>query len=379
MSTADPPTHNRTSVTPRIVLSNRVLVLGTVAGLVGLAAATVLMKSLHAHVRDDRVRHHMEQGRRYADGGQYDRAAAEYRAVLQLKRDDPQAGRALALTVLALGQLGEGESYLRDLLRKDPTDGPLNRALARVHAARGRDAAARAAYQRAINGEWPGDGVTGRIETHFEFIDYLTRIGATQEILPELLQLRAELPPGHVAAARRAAALLASNSAPNQAIEMLKTAALTAPRDVEMLAQLADLQLDAGRLDDARATLRRAVSIERRSDVLDRLTVVDRVLALDPTLPRLTLVARTSRARLVLQAVMQQTNACPTSSELAALRREAGTRLRRRIGANAERAEEELALAGRIWSAAADCPHATAEARALSQILERTAAAEPLH
>ena len=104
--------------------------------------------------------------------------------------------------MVALGHLGEGESYLRDLLRKDPTDGPLNRALARIHVARGRDAAARAAYQRAINGEWPGDGVTGRIETHFEFIDYLTRIGAAEDVLPELMQLRAELPPGHIAAAR---------------------------------------------------------------------------------------------------------------------------------------------------------------------------------
>ena len=365
-------------VRPSFALSNRVLVLGIVAALVALSAVTVLMKSLHAHVRDDRVRHHMEQARAYADARQYERAAAEYRAVLQLKRDDPQAGRALALTVLELGQLGEGESYLRDLLRKDPTDGPLNRGLARVDAARGRDAAARDAYRRAINGEWPGDGVSGRIETHFEFIDYLTRIGATQEVLPELLQLRAELPPGHVAATRRAAALLADSSAPVQAIELLNTAVLTAPRDVEVLAQLADLQMQTGRLTDARAMLRRAAAIDGRPDILDRLAVVDRVLALDPTLPGLRLVARTSRARLVLQAVMQETNGCPSSSELADLRRDARIRVRRPIGADAERAEEELTLAGRIWSTASDCPHTTPDARALSQILERTAASEPL-
>jgi tetratricopeptide (TPR) repeat protein len=358
-------------------VSQRVLVLGIVAALVALASVTVLLKSLHAHVRDERVRHHMAEAQAYADATQYERAAAEYRAVLQLKRDDPAAGRALALTVLELGQLGEGESYLRDLLRRDPTDGPMNRGLARVHAARGRDAAARAAYQRAINGEWPGDAVSGRIETHFEYIDYLTRIGATQEVLPELLQLRAELPPGQVAATRRAAELLASRGAPDLAIETLNTAVLTAPRDVDLLAQLADLEVQVGRLNTARVTLQRAASIDRRRDIVAHLVVVDRVLALDPTLPRLSLVARTRRARLLLEAVMQETNACPSNSLLADLRRDAGARVRRRIGADAERAEEELALAGRIWAAAGECARTTPEARAISQILERVVSSEP--
>jgi hypothetical protein len=76
---------------------------------------------------------------------------------------------------------------------------------------------------------------------------------------------------------------------------------------------------------------------------------------------------------------MHETNACPSSSALAALRRDARTRVRQASGADAERAEQELTLAGRIWSAASGCPHATPEGRALSQILERTAAAESLH
>jgi tetratricopeptide (TPR) repeat protein len=362
------------------IRSNRLLVLVVVAALTALATSTVLLKSLHAHVRDERVREHIDRANAFASAKQYDRAAEEYRAALQLRRDDPQAGRALALTLLELGQLGEGESYLRDLLRKDPTDGPLNRGLARVYAAYGRDASARAAYRRAISGEWPGDAIAARIDAHFEFIDYLTRTGAQQEVLPELLQLRAELPPRHVAAARRTAQLLTERSAPDLAIETLKTTALTTPRDVDLRAQLADLQTRTGRLADARATLNQAAAIDARRDILDSLTVVDRLLALDPTLPRLSLVARTGRARLVLEAVLSQTNGCPgESAEMAALRREAANRVRRPIGRDAGRAEEELALAERLWAAAPECSRAMPEARALTQILERVAASsEPL-
>ena len=361
--------------------SNRFLAVVIVVGLALLAVGTGFLKSVHAHVRDDRLRGHLTRGVAYAASGDLERAAAEYRAALQLRRDDPAAGRALALTLLELGQLPEADSYLRDLVRRDPTDGPLNRGLARIHVARGRDAAARAAYRRAISGEWPGDGIAAKIETRFEFIDYLVRIGAQQEVLPELLQLRAQLPPRHVAAARRTAQMLADRGALDLAIETLGTPAMTAPRDVDLLAQLGELQSRAGRLAEARATLARAAGIDSRRDILDRLAVVDRVLAMDPTLPRLRLVARTARARLVLDAVIAQTNGCPNeSAELALMRREAAGRVRRPIGSDAERAEAELALAERIWTTASACSRASADARALTQILERVAASsEPWH
>jgi Flp pilus assembly protein TadD len=360
--------------------SNRILVLGVIAALALLIAATTLLKSVHAHVRDDGVREHVRRAQTFAAAGNFEPAAAEYRAALQLRRDDPDAARGLALTVLELGQLGEAESYLRDLLRKDPTDGPLNRGLARIYAAHGRDADARTTYQRAINGEWPGDAVGARIDTRFEFVDYLTRIDAQQEVVPELLQLRAELPTGHPAAARRAAELLAARGAIDLAIETLSTTVLTTPRDVDLMAQLAELQTKTGRLPDARSTLQRAVRIERRADILERLRVVDRVLALDPTLPRLSLLSRIARARLVLEAVYDQTRGCDAAKRppIATLLQKAVADTRHPIGSDAGRAEEELELARQIWSATADCPRTSSESQALTQVLDRvSASSEP--
>jgi tetratricopeptide (TPR) repeat protein len=325
------------------------------------------------------VRAHLERGHQLVAHHELAAGTNEFRAALALERDHVEASRALALTLLSLGQIEEAESHLRELLGENPTDGPLNRGLARIHAMRGHDAAARIAYQRAIYGDWPGDGVAERNSTRFEFIDYLTKIGARDEVLAELLRLRAELPSGRTAAARRAADLLVERGAGDLAIETLRTAVLTAPRDVELLVHLADLQSNAGLVQDARSTLRNAVAIEPgRSDLSERLHIVDRILALDPTLPRLGLVTRTRRARLLLGQVVEGTQACDDDPPVKALRDVARQRTRARVRGDAEAAEEDLALAARIWAAAPACHASSLDAHAIGQVLQRiTAASEP--
>ena len=358
---------------------HRLAVAVVVTALVVLSTATVVLRSTHEQEREDRVSAHLARGHQLVAEQQLAAGVDEFRAALALERDHVEAGRALALTLLSLGRIEESDSHLRELLRENPTDGPLNRGLARIHALRGRDGAARTAYQRAIYGEWPGDGIAEKNRTRFEFIDYLTRIGARDEVLPELLRLRAELPSGRTAAARRAANLLVEYGAGDLAIETLRTTALTAPRDVELLAHLAELQANAGLVQDARSTLRTAVAIEPgRSDLAERLHIVNRIMVLDPTLPRLGLVTRTRRARLLLGQVIEGTKDCDGEPQVKALRTVARQRLRVRARADAEAAEEDLALAARIWAAAPACHASSLDARAIGQVLQRiTAAAEP--
>lgn len=354
------------------------LIAGVAAALLALSAVTAVLASFHHRVRRDLVAQHLERGEALVAISDLRGATAEYRAVLLLERGHAGAEHALALTLLSLGEITESESHLRHLLQRDPTNGPLNRGLAQIHAAHGRDAQARMAYQRAIYGQWPDGPVAGRTDTRFEFIDYLTRIGASQEVLAELLRLRDELPTGNTVAARRAAELLAEQGAGDLAIETLRTATLTAPRDVDLLTHLAELQVVSGHPTDARETLRRAVDLEpRRRDVTDRLRVLERILALDPTLPRLGLVARTRRAFLLLSAVLHQTERCAVGSantELRAATQAGRAHARRTRRADAEAAEESLALAGRIWALAPGCHDDSPEARALAQVLERTRA-----
>jgi tetratricopeptide (TPR) repeat protein len=354
--------------------SPRYIVVTVVVVLAMLCVATALLGSVHERVRISRTSAHLQRAQTLGGKGELDRAITEYHAALALERDNRAARRGLALTLLALERWSEAESYLRDLLREEPTDGVLNRALARIQAARGRDEEARSAYQRAIYGQWPAAQIEQRIATRFELIDYLRRVKAGREVVAELLTLKAELPPGQVAAARRVADLLAEAGETAPAIDLLSASAATAPRDSQLLAQLAELQIEAGRTLDARSTLGRAVALEpRRADLAERLALVNHVLALDPTLPRLRLVTRTRRARLLLAAALEQTRACEDDSQpdVALAREDAERRVRRRAPTTADAADQEIALAERIWTAASACHGSTPEALALAQVLQR--------
>ncbi len=353
----------------------RLTILVAAAAAALFTATTMLARAYHGE-REARATGHLESGHRLAAGGDLGGAIEEYRAALQFDRDNLQASRALALALLDTGRLAEAETYLSILLARQPTDGLMNRGMARIAAARGADVLARAHYQRAIYGQWPGDSIAGRIDTRFELHDFLRREGAREEALAELLRLKAEVPAAHTAVQRRLAALLVDAGAPEEAIGTLETAAAAAPRDVELLAQLARAELQAGRTREARATLRRALNIApKREDLRDQAVVVEQVLALDPTLPRLGLVTRIRRARGVLAAAVAHSRGCieDTAPDAVTLRTEAEAHLRRRAATDAEAAERELALAARLWNASADCRAKTPEALAVTEILGRIA------
>jgi tetratricopeptide (TPR) repeat protein len=349
----------------------QIVLVGGVLALLFTSAS--LLASYHRDVLDQRTQQHLARGDALTTGEDLQAAAREYRAALALDRGNDRAARSLALTLHALGRLQESESYLRDLLRRAPTDGTLNRELARIEAATSRHTEARASYQRAVYGEWPDQDGASRIETRFELVDYLARTGSRDEVLAELLRLAAELPAGHTAASRRTADLLLAHGAPALAADALRSALRTAPSDPDLLAHLADIEMSAGEFAAARIELRRALSLApKRSDLADRLNVVERVIAIDPTLPGLTLVTRTRRARALLRAVAEQTGNCPsTSADESELRATVDRRLRRSARSNAEAAEEDLGLAARLWAASPSCHGAGVESQALAQVLDR--------
>lgn len=340
--------------------------------LVALCAATAVLNGWYHAERAARARAHHQAGDLYATRGRLELAVDEYRAALLLERDDVASERDLALALLRLDRLPEAESYLIDLLRRDPVNGPLNLGLARIRSRRGADVEARRLYQRAIYGEWTGAAPDGRMTARFELAEYLQARRRRDETLAELLRLKAELPDDALAAARRLADLLLDAAAPDHAIDVLSGAVERNPRDVDLLAALADAHVRAGQLADARRTLRRALSIDDdREDLRERLQVADRAFTLDPTLPNLRLTTRARRARELLSQVHALTEACSPASGADAARQTAQQRLRRRGAQTVEVAEDDLAAASRLWEAAADCRAGGPDAEAVSQVIER--------
>ena len=349
-----------------------------VAMLVGLSAVTTALATLHRDARLTRASRHFAAGRTDELAGRLTEAIEEYRAALALNRDHLEAERSLALALLSLRRLDEAETWFGDLLAQRPTDGAVNRGRARLAAARGRQSDARDYYQRAIYGQWPDEILDPRIDTRFELVDFLRQSGSTDDVLPELLRLKVDTREAGVVTQRRLASLLIDAGAPEHAVDVLRRAADRTPRDVALLVHLADAQSGAGRNRDVRTTLRRAIALEpARADLRDRLTVIDRVLALDPTLPRLGLVERTRRARRILAAAVEHIASCAAIEEaqVAPLRQRALERAARPAAADAQVAEDDLQLAADLWAAAPACHDATPAARALTQVLRAVAAA----
>jgi tetratricopeptide (TPR) repeat protein len=347
-----------------------------VAVLVALAvlfAGTTALSRWYHRERSRRARAHITTGRAYADAGRRVLAVEEYRAALLLERGDFEAERALALTLLELGQLPEAAAYLTDLLQREPASGPLNLGMARVQSARGAAAEARRWYQRAIYGEWPDEPSVGRITARFELADYLLSHGAREEVLAELLRLKAELSADDLPSQLRLATLLLRAETPDVAADVLMTAAEGHPDAAEVLSALADAQSQAGRSSEARRTLRRLLTLEpARGDVRERLLLVDRVLTLDPTLPNLRITTRIQRAHELLRTVVEETAPCTSAGgDAAVLRQQADARLRRGIGSTSDVAEEDLARSVQLWISAAGCHGAGREAEALSRVIQR--------
>jgi hypothetical protein len=168
--------------------------------------------------------------------------------------------------------------------------------------------------------------------------------------------------------------------APEHAIDVLAGVIDTSSRDAGLLAALAEAQIQAGRSADARRTLRRALAADpERTDLRERLQVVDRAFTLDPTLPNLRLTTRARRARELLAEVLTLTAACNDRSPAAAARRTAEQRLQRRRAATVEVAEDDLAAASNLWDAAVACRASGPDAQAVSHVVERlrTAAEDP--
>ena len=355
-------------------MRTRRLLLLLAAALAVLLSATAGLTAWYHAERAARARAHVAAGQRLQAEGAGVAAVEEYRAALRLERDDLATQRALALALLDARLFAEAEFYLADLLQQDPVSGPLNLAMARLRAAQTDQAAARQLYQRAIYGEWSAPDGEGRLGARFELAEYLTTRAARQDVLAELLRLKADIPEGATMEQLRLAELSLRAEAPDVAIDALQAALVNRPRDVFVLATLAEAEIAAGRSADARRTLRRALVIDpARRDLRERLTVVDRVLALDPTLPGLRLTTRTRRARDLLAAVVEQTAACDTTSAAAAERRVAEGRLREPRPRTSEAADDEFALAVSLWSAAAACRSGGAEAEAITEVLARVA------
>lgn len=343
--------------------------------LASLFLVTGLVTRAHRAERSRRAELAADHGARLADTGRYAEAVLAFRDALALSRDSLAWPVALAESLIALDRRAEAEAYLSDVLPRDPSNGLANLLMARVTAAEGRALEARVHYQRAIYGLWSDRPLQHRIDARLELVDLLRRTATRREVLAELLQLRADLPPDPDLQ-MRVAGLLREAGAPTEAADLYREVVAEHPGEVPALEGLARTEFERDNFTEARAAFRQAIAIDPENDALrQQLALCESVLALDPSLRRLTPGQRRWRsARLLSLAVAVVGRCVPAASGPPGLHQtldEAATRLkpvRRRV--DEEEVELDVTLAQRVWNARpSGCRGDSTEERAMPIVL----------
>ncbi len=123
----------------------------------------------------------------------YNAAMLEFRTALRYSLDNYDYQLHLAHSLIGLGRTREAYTYLINLWEREPENGMVNLALARISAQNGQTERALRYYHNAIYATWPGDRETQRRETRVELIEYLLKINANEQAQSELIALAANL------------------------------------------------------------------------------------------------------------------------------------------------------------------------------------------
>jgi len=135
-----------------------------------------------------------EAGERQLHAGNAGFALEDFHTALVYRPDDAQIQFRLAEALAADHRDGEARAYLLGLLARNPSDAPINLALARISATNGSEAGALRYYHGAVYGVWPKNPETNRLNARLELSRFLVGRNDTSIADAELIALISEIP-----------------------------------------------------------------------------------------------------------------------------------------------------------------------------------------
>jgi tetratricopeptide (TPR) repeat protein len=283
----------------------------TLTALVGLAGATIVLAGAYHEEKETLAARHYARGVELRRGGRGVDAIPHFRMALSLARHHDPYTLALAETLINLNRPAEAETYLTEVLRRDPTSGIANLLRARIAQDLGRLDEAEMYYQRAVHGTWPGDR-TPAISARFALAEMLLSGNAAARARAKSVASELRVTAGtDPESRRRVAALLLAADLPDQAVEELRALVDANKDDADAWAMLSAAELARKNYAATRAAARRAAALSpENTELAERLAFAERVLALDPSSPRLSTAERVRRGRQLLQQVVTQLDQC---------------------------------------------------------------------
>jgi CBS domain-containing protein len=359
---------------PRDGTPVKVLLTVVIAGVSGLFLLGVLLAQHYYSVRVESAAAAFRAGTALVAGGRDTEAVERFRSALSLD-GRPDYRHALALALARSGRDAEALTYLSEVLRLSPDDGPANLAAARIARAAGETAHAADLYRRALAGSWPAGSIAGRRDATFESAELFAQEGDVRQAAGQLLQLAGtEKDP---ATLKRIGQRLLALDAPEQATQVFRQVTQGAPGDIEAHIGLGQTALARSDYRGARAEFQRVLALAPGSvEGQAGAALAEQVLSLDPTTRGLSSRDRYERAHALLVATVAVVESCPATSppgEAAALAADAKRLLatNARRGAVGEATDLIVQCAMALWGQVApDCP-ARAKADALVRVFAR--------
>jgi tetratricopeptide (TPR) repeat protein len=247
-------------------IQRRRLIFADTLALVTLFAITALLAVMTNYLYQSYASHQVELANRWlARGEQAMRDGKPQAAIdalssaLAFAPSDRNTEIKLAEALASAGRIQEASVYFNTLLESQQGSGLINLQLARLAARQGNVSQATEDYQRAIYGNWEGDGYVRRRDVRFELIDYLMAHQLLDRARSDLLVAAGNAPQDDISVQLEIARKMEQAQAPSDALQLYKTILHRHPSLREALDGAGRSAFQMGRYLEAKRYLARAL------------------------------------------------------------------------------------------------------------------------
>ena len=247
-------------------IERRRLIFADSLALITLFAVTALLAVLTNYLYQSYASHQaksadrwLQRGEQALRDGKPQAAIDAFSSALAFDPNQRDTQIKLAQALASAGRIQEATVYFNSLLESQQGSGVINLQLARLAARQGDESQAINDYQRAIYGNWEGDGYVRRREVRFEMIKYLIGRQQLDRARSELLVASGNAPEDDISVQLEIARLMELAQDPADALHLYKTLLRLHPSLREALEGAGQAAFQLGRYLEAKRYLSHAL------------------------------------------------------------------------------------------------------------------------
>jgi tetratricopeptide (TPR) repeat protein len=330
-------------------VERRRLILADTMALVTLFAITAVLAVLTNYLYQSYASHQvvlanrwLDRGRQAMQDGKPQAAIDALSSALAYAPGQRNTEIQLAEALASAGRIQEATVYFNALLESEQGSGLINLQLARLAARQGNESQAIEDYQKAIYGNWEGDGYVRRRSVRFELINYLISRQRLDQARNELLVASGNAPDDDITVQLDIARSMEQAQDPGDALHLYKKILHHHASLREALQGAGRTAFELGNYLQAKRYLARALDGpegDQEAPALlqenrDRLNEATRLLQLYPS-SRLSLSERSTRILADRKLAAARLAACTQENASARARAAAGNGARPSTGSSA--------------------------------------------